>query len=369
MKYSRSLPSALAVAAAVVLASPAWAVPTTMTYAGVLADSGVLVSAVVNVTFKLFDAETAGTELYSEDQTGLVVVGGDLIADIGQNVLDDALLDTPELWLQVTVDGDVLDPRVRLETVPYAFHADLADDARNFGGVLPAGYVVQSQLTQLHIDQPLSGGAGITFSNGVISIANGAITSAQIANGAIVDANVSATAAINGNKLAFLTVGSFQLGIGAVTPGKIAAGTIANADVSATAGILGSKLANGSVTSTQLSNGAVAAGRIAAGTIVNADISTTAAIAGSKLATGAIGSAQLAANAVTSGALNGIEVSVFILNANCATPALTNAATCQTVRGGCGAGQFQACNGGCFGSFTPATCSNALVGKLLSPAN
>ena len=125
------------------VAAPAAAVPTTMTYAGVLTEGGVRVEGVVDVTMQLFDDDSAGTLHYSEDLPGLVIVDGELVADIGSNALDDAILELPELWLEVTVAGTVLAPRVRLNSVPYALRAE---PALTLGGLLPSNLVTAQQL-------------------------------------------------------------------------------------------------------------------------------------------------------------------------------------------------------------------------------
>src|SRR5262245_22306142 len=178
----------IAIASAIVCASSARAVPTTLTYAGVLEDGGAPFNGTVNATFKLFPQASGGAELYNEDVNGLIVLGGDLVVELGNNGLDDSvLLDEPELWLEVTVDGEALEPRTRLNSVPYALRAELAlqaEETLSFGGLLATDYVTQTRLASL-------AGAGLSFSGGVMSIANGGVTSTMLATNAVTTASVT----------------------------------------------------------------------------------------------------------------------------------------------------------------------------------
>lgn len=84
------------------------------------------------MTFRIFDAETGGTEIWSE---GAQLVTSDTEglwnADIGADTpLTPAVSSDTDRWLEITVDDGVNPPetlpRVRLVTSPYAFQADMA---------------------------------------------------------------------------------------------------------------------------------------------------------------------------------------------------------------------------------------------------
>jgi hypothetical protein len=101
-----------------------------MSYQGVLRDgSGNPVpDGSYDVTFRIYDVETAGTALWTETQT-LTATGGIINAHLG-SVTDLTTLgfDVP-YWLGISVEGgaEELVPRTAFTTVPYAAHAGFAD--------------------------------------------------------------------------------------------------------------------------------------------------------------------------------------------------------------------------------------------------
>jgi hypothetical protein len=205
------------------LASAAAAVPTTMTYVGVLADQGNRVNGAVDASFVLFSSSAGGEELYREDINGLVVVGGELVVELGANALDDSLLAREELWLEVSIDGEVMSPRVRLNSVPYALLARVAEETLTFGGLQPLDYVTQAQLANLGLAAGLAAGTGLTKNGGTLSIASGGVTLGLLA------AN-----SVDGSKIVDGSVGTADLANGAVTAAKVL-GAIGLFRVSATA--------------------------------------------------------------------------------------------------------------------------------------
>ncbi len=114
--------------------------PEMFRYQGRLVDGTNLVNATLPMSFKLYDAETDGALLY-EDSSPVLVVDGLYATHIGDNTvfgsLTDALTNTA-VWLELTVDGEILSPRERLVSVPYAMGADQNDTA-------PKGTIVLSE--------------------------------------------------------------------------------------------------------------------------------------------------------------------------------------------------------------------------------
>ncbi|MEM7198906.1 MAG: tail fiber domain-containing protein [Planctomycetota bacterium] len=91
------------------------------------------------VTFRIYDSEIAPTTgaLYQETQT-LNIVNGLLSAEIGSVTPLPANLftDDCDLFLGVTIDPDSeMSPRTKFASVPYAVHADTADNA--IGDITP----------------------------------------------------------------------------------------------------------------------------------------------------------------------------------------------------------------------------------------
>jgi hypothetical protein len=100
-------------------------------YQGRLTDSvGVAVADTVDMTFRIFDVLSGGTELWSESQSDVLVQAGIYNVILGSvTVLDPDIFSTTALYLEVEVNGETLSPRARITSVPFAIQAD-----RAFGG-------------------------------------------------------------------------------------------------------------------------------------------------------------------------------------------------------------------------------------------
>ena len=99
-----------------------------ISYQGVLRDgSGSPVSdGSYDVSFRIYDVETGGTVLWTENQT-LTATGGIINAHMGSVTPLDIEFDVP-YWLGISVEGGAeLFPRAALTTVPSAVHAAYAD--------------------------------------------------------------------------------------------------------------------------------------------------------------------------------------------------------------------------------------------------
>lgn len=83
-----------------------------------------------DMTFRIFDAPTAGTELWSETQTGVTVNNGVFTVQLGAvTALSAGLFGGASAYLEVQVAPDsAMTPRQQLLMSPYAFRALLADD-------------------------------------------------------------------------------------------------------------------------------------------------------------------------------------------------------------------------------------------------
>jgi hypothetical protein len=207
------------------VALPAAAVPTTVTYAGVLTNNGAPVDGTADVVIELFDSAEGGTALFVETFNSLVVVDGDMVVDLGFSTpLDDTVLSVDALFVQVTVNGQTLAPRSRISSVPFALQAQ---DALTLSG-LSADDIntsvanLQAQITALQgqLNALASAGGsnvafanvtglafsgGLTFSGGQATIATSGVTSGHLANAAVTEA---------------------KIGTGAITEAKIASGAV-----------------------------------------------------------------------------------------------------------------------------------------------
>jgi hypothetical protein len=123
--------AALAATAVLATTRSAAAVPSTMAFTARLTDlAGAPIDGTVDVTFRLFDAASAGAMVWEESHDALAADGGLLYAELGgADALDAAVFDGSRRFLEIEIDGDVLGPRLALATVPYAVRAAEAEHA------------------------------------------------------------------------------------------------------------------------------------------------------------------------------------------------------------------------------------------------
>jgi hypothetical protein len=92
-------------------------VPDQLNYQGYLVDAAdsTVITAILEMTFRLFDSETKGTELWSETHSMVEVDNGLFQVMLGsQTAFPVGLFDGSQLWLQTEVGTEVLTPRKRL---------------------------------------------------------------------------------------------------------------------------------------------------------------------------------------------------------------------------------------------------------------
>jgi hypothetical protein len=130
----------------------AQAVPQRVSFTGNLNNSGLPASGTHTFIFSLFDAPDAGTSAWSETHANLPVTSGLVFAELGGSAtnpvpLTPLILNGAPLFLEVSVDGTVLSPRLPFSSVPYAIRAGAsatAESASGFSGGL-AGDVTGGQ--------------------------------------------------------------------------------------------------------------------------------------------------------------------------------------------------------------------------------
>jgi hypothetical protein len=107
-------------------------VPNDLNYQGYLVDATdtSAVTAVLAMTFRIYDAETMGSELWSETHPGVSVVNGLFNVLLGSvTPFPGGLFDGSALWLQTEVGAEILTPRKPLVSVAYSHRAVMADHA------------------------------------------------------------------------------------------------------------------------------------------------------------------------------------------------------------------------------------------------
>ena len=109
-------------------------VASTIWFQGFLADidTGEPVNGDVDIVVALYDVDVGGTPLWGpESHPGTTVAEGWFNVELGSVVSPLPSFDNPPYYLGLSVDGEVLTPRLKLGSVPSAFQASSADDAAN----------------------------------------------------------------------------------------------------------------------------------------------------------------------------------------------------------------------------------------------
>jgi hypothetical protein len=106
--------------------------PQTITYQGLLTDASgsPVADGNYSLTFRIYDAASGGTQLWSETQSSVVVSGGLFKARLGSVTPITVDFDTA-YWLEIQVGAESPQiPRIELTSTPYTFMAmDIEDDA------------------------------------------------------------------------------------------------------------------------------------------------------------------------------------------------------------------------------------------------
>lgn len=128
------------------------AVPHLINYQGRLTDSGgAPLSGTYNITFRIYDAETAGNLLWEETQSSVVVQKGVFSILLGSVTALNVLFDK-QYFLEIKVGNEVMSPRQRITSSGYAIRAEkaeTADQATNAGTVNSIGASATPQANKL----------------------------------------------------------------------------------------------------------------------------------------------------------------------------------------------------------------------------
>jgi len=138
----RSLVRPVAFVAALLLATLAVApdvraaIPGEINYQGLLLDDlGQPVNGPVDMEFRLYDAQTAGTLLWTEVHAGVPVADGVYDVALGATTpITASAVAGGSVYLEVIVGTEVMTPRQRLLVVPYALRAEVAETAESLQG-------------------------------------------------------------------------------------------------------------------------------------------------------------------------------------------------------------------------------------------
>lgn len=119
------------------------AVPHLINYQGRLTDSGgVPLNGSYNITFRIYDAETAGQLLWEETNSGVVIQKGVFSVLLGSVTNLDLPFDK-QYFLEIKVGTEVMSPRQRVASSGYAIRSE---EAEKLGGKQPSDYALAADI-------------------------------------------------------------------------------------------------------------------------------------------------------------------------------------------------------------------------------
>ncbi|MFH1812394.1 MAG: hypothetical protein ABIJ09_26905 [Pseudomonadota bacterium] len=232
----------LALAMVALTTSPAAlaAVPDLLPVQGVLSDdAGVPLAGPVDLLFAIYDSESGSSELFSEALSQVPLDGGAFAVSLGatQPLYLAALAGAGELWLEVSVGGEVLS-RVQLQSVPYAVSSYSCESLGGLGAsdlaLASHSHAEYSLTTHLHDARYIR--AGQRDSVGLAMMYDGSVGTDEL-----IDESVTTA------KLGLGAVTSATLGLGAVTSANIGVDEVQGANLAPRA-VTSGKIATDAVT-------------------------------------------------------------------------------------------------------------------------
>ena len=117
----RTLSLLLGLAIVAPASAQAQGTPGTISFKARLGDNGTPVSGPHDFQFRIYDAPTGGDLLWEEPETELTVTAGVVVHELGgTTALAPAFADGSKVYLEIRMDGVLMEPRVAIASVPYA---------------------------------------------------------------------------------------------------------------------------------------------------------------------------------------------------------------------------------------------------------
>ncbi|HUS62903.1 MAG TPA: tail fiber domain-containing protein [Kofleriaceae bacterium] len=159
----------LGLALAAPAAAQAQGTPGTISFKARLGDNGTPVTGAHDFRFRIYDAPTAGEMLWEEPETSLDVSAGVVVHELGAGTaLTPAFAGGAKVYLEIRMDGTLMEPRVAIASVPYALRSR---DSTTLGGNAASAFATAGHnhnATYINADGdtmtgPLRLDAGFTF--------------------------------------------------------------------------------------------------------------------------------------------------------------------------------------------------------------
>jgi len=207
------------------------AIPRKVDYQGRLMDKNSKpVDGAKSMVFALYDVAVGGTALYIETQS-VTVAKGIFNVTIG-SVTPIPDIEAENVWLQVTVEGEVLSSRKQLVTVPFAFaadHADHADVADYATSATAAQTATSANYAVTAGAADTIGGLNLAGLDGrFVNVSGDSMTGALTVNSMLTSSNAMINWDATVNRILLVAPG----GVGGIEVGKVEQ-FVGNADIAA----------------------------------------------------------------------------------------------------------------------------------------
>lgn len=140
-------------------------IPSKLSYQGVLASNdGTPLDGQYDMQFRLFTTASGGTAIWTETQSNISVNNGIFNVFLGSvSSLEGITFDTP-YWLEITVSGNTLTPRIELTSSAYSMRTRSVEDGSITSSNIASGQVVKS-LNNFKDNVTIAAGSNITVTN------------------------------------------------------------------------------------------------------------------------------------------------------------------------------------------------------------
>jgi hypothetical protein len=161
------------IVATLVLAVLPCAASDVVTLTAVLEENGAPLDRDVSAAFVLWDAEGGGATVWSDEPRTLTVVDGVLAVELGSVRPLPAHVFAQPMWLEVIVEGQSLEPRVRITSAPHALeakHALSADTCSSLDGLAADDVVTRDMIDMPVFARPAACGGGIAIEPSCVTV-------------------------------------------------------------------------------------------------------------------------------------------------------------------------------------------------------
>ena len=287
----------------ITLALHSQSIPETINFQGVLKDASgnVVPDGNYDLTFKIYDAATAGTQLWSETKS-VGVSGGVFSTQLGSVTPINLPFDA-QYWLGVTVgSGSELSPRTAFSAVPYSRISLTVPDNSITANKISSGQVVKS-VNGLKDDVNLVAGSNIT-----ITPSGNDLTISAAAGGGGTVTEVNTGAGLTGGPIT--TTGTISVADGGITTAMLQNNAVTSDKISGNS-VNTTHIVDGGVTTADLQDHSVTADKIEFQAVTLSNLANNS-VNSDKIVDGGITSSDIA-NAQVVKSVNGLKDNVNLV--------------------------------------------------------